>query len=200
MRCPSGHPCVAAVLDLAMSPLARLRPKVVGEARGRVLELGVGTGLNFAHYGDDVESVTGIEPDPHMLRRAAPRAQAARVPVSLHQVGAESMQLDGHYDTLVLTWVLCTIPDVAAALERAVAHLRPGAQVLWVEHTASPHAVLAAGQRVVDPLWTRLAGGCHLTREPVAALEAAGVASLEVRPCGSTWSPVPVFRGVGRVR
>ena len=200
MRCPSGHPCVAAVIDLAMSPLARLRPKVVGKARGRVLELGVGTGLNFAHYGDAVDEVVGVDPDPHMLRRAAPRAQAAAVPVSLRQVGAEAMELDGRFDTLVLTWVLCTIPDVQTALERAVSQLRPDAQVLWVEHTLSPHAVIAAGQRVVDPLWTRLAGGCHLTREPVAALEAAGVASLDVRPCGSTWSPVPVFRGVGRVR
>jgi len=87
MRHSEGHPVVAAVIDLVMAPLARLRPGVIGQAGGQVLELGAGTGLNLRHYHDDVD-LHAVEPDPHMLRRARQRAQGLPFPVELIEVGA----------------------------------------------------------------------------------------------------------------
>lgn len=194
---PDGHPFLASIIDLAMAPLARVRPGVIGQARGRVLEIGCGTGLNFALYGAEVTEVVAVEPDPHMLRRARPRAQAASVPITLRPIGAEALdEPSASFDTVVFTFVLCTLPDPDVAIARAVEALRPGGRVLWVEHTRASCGVMRGLQRLVDPLWTRFAGGCHLTRDPTAMLRAAGVGIDEVLPCGTQCQPVPVSRGV----
>lgn len=165
-----------------------------------MLEVGVGTGLNLAHYGAEVSEVVGIEPDPHMLARARARLSSASVPVELVQVGAESLPFEaGSFDTVVLTWVLCTIPDVEGALREIVRVLRPDGRVLWVEHTRSRYGVLAAGQAVLNPAWRCMAGGCNLTRDPVALMRAAGLVVEEVRPRGSELSPVPIYQGTARI-
>ena len=183
-----------------MSPIARLRPRIVGEARGRVLEVGVGTGLNLVHYGEGVSEVVGVEPDPHMLARARARQASARVPVELVQVGAEAMPFEpASFDTILLTWVLCTIPDVDGALREIVRVLRPEGQVLWVEHTRSRYGVMAAGQAVLNPAWRCLAGGCNLTRDPVELMTKAGLMVEGVHPRGSELSPVPIYQGTARL-
>jgi len=194
-----GHPCLAAVIDLAMLPLARLRPKVVEGAAGRVLELGCGTGLNFDHYGPAVSEVVGVEPDPHMLRRARRRAEAAGVPIRL--VAGDIFDLPADeppFDTLILTFVLCTIPDAPAALERAVALLAPKGRVLWVEHHAASCRPGRWAQGAIEPTWKLAAGGCHLTREPVGLLRGAGLTVEEVTACGGQCGLVPVSRGWAR--
>lgn len=193
---PEGHPLVAAVLDPVMAPMARVRPRVLASARGRVLEVGAGTGLNLHLYGDGVDEVIAIEPDPHMRRRAVPRAERATVPVLLEGHSGEALPYEaGSFDTVVLTWVLCTIPDASAAVAEVHRVLRPGGRVLFAEHTRSRHGVVHGLQRVVDPVWKHLAGGCHLTRDPITLLEDAGLAVEMVRPCGSEWSPIPIYRG-----
>ncbi len=199
MRCPGGHPFVASVLDLVMFPLARQRASVIRGARGRVLELGVGTGLNLPLYDPEtVGAVVGIEPDPHMRRRAAGRLQAARVPAALEAGSAEELPFgDGSFDTVVFTWVLCTVPDAAAAVAEAHRVLVEGGQLIFAEHVRSPHDGIARVQDAVDPVWTRLAGGCHLNRDTLALMGGAGFAEVSIKPPQSTdWSLAPSYRGV----
>jgi SAM-dependent methyltransferase len=196
VRRPEGHPLVAACLDLAMAGFARLRPDVIGRARGRVLEIGVGTALNLPHYGD-IELV-GVEPDPHMARRARARAAALGRPLALYEIGAEALPFpDASFDTVVATFVFCTIPDAEAAAREAVRVLRPGGTVLFAEHVRSGVPTVAAVQAALDPLWGRMAGGCRLTRDPVALLHDAG-AEVEATPHGAFFSLTPVTTGVAR--
>lgn len=187
---------IAASLDLVMASMGRLRPKVIGLAQGRVLEVGVGTGLNLEHYGDGVVEVVGIEPDPHMIRRARARAAKAPVPVRLEQVGAERLPFDdASFDTVVLTWVLCTIPDVEAAVLELRRVLKVGGRLLAVEHTRARSPVMAGVQAAIDPAWQFFAGGCHLCRDPWALLADAGFQLEEVQPCGAEFHLAPVYRG-----
>lgn len=201
MRRPDGHPVLAAVLDLAMRPMAGLRHKVVPLAAGRVLEVGVGTGLNAAVYAtDQLTELVGIEPDPHMLARARPRYDALPLPVRLVQCGAEAMPFaDGHFDTIILTFTLCTIPDVESAVREMFRVLAPGGTLHFAEHTTSDHRPMQIVQGVVDPVWNRLAGGCHLTRDAVQLLERGGFQVESVYPHGrGPFRMAPIHRGLAR--
>lgn len=200
MRRPDGHPLLALGLDLVMAPMAHLRPPLLAEARGDVLELGVGTGVNLAHYlPGQVRSVTAIEPDPHMIRKAGPRAEAAAVPVHIRRLSAEALPFDdASFDTVVATWVFCTIPDASAAAFEAWRVLRPGGRLLFVEHVAAEHPPMRAVQGLLDPAWQRVAGGCHLTRDPVQTFREAGFVIDELRSFGPTrWNLVPQLGGAG---
>jgi len=201
VRRPSGHPLVASLLDWAMTPMEHLRPDVVGCVDGDVLEIGVGTGLNLRHY-PDVASWHGIEPDPHMRRRAAPRLQASGMAGSIDAAGAEALPFaDASFDVVLATWVWCTIPEPEAAAREVRRVLRPGGRVVWIEHVGSDHPPMRWLQRGLDPLWTRLAGGCHLTRDPVALLESVGLAVDDVTHVGpQRWTPAPQRRGVATRR
>ena len=185
MLCPDGHRLLAATLDWVMWPLDKLRPRVVQHARGRVLELGVGTGLNLPHYvPEQVQQWHGIEPDPHMCARAQPRVDRAPFRTALHQCGAESLPFeDQHFDSVVCTFVLCTIPDLDAALAEVARVLAPGGSLHLAEHTLSDQKPMRALQGMMEPAWNRLAGGCHLTRQPLQHLRALGFEG-EVRGSG----------------
>ena len=153
-----NHPWLAAMLDWAMRPLYPARRLVIPEARGSVLEVGVGTGLNFGLYGA-VDELVGIEPDPNMLVRARARVASLAFPVTLHQVGAERMPFpDARFDTVVVTFTLCTIPDPPAALAEIRRVLKPGGKLLFVEHTRSVQPPLGALQLAAQ-LVDRLRGG-----------------------------------------
>ncbi len=193
---PAGHPIQAALLGLLMLPMLPLRRAVVPEARGRVLEIGCGTGMNFAHYGG-IDALYAIEPDPHMLRRARRRASRLTFPVQVEQAGAERLPYpDAFFDTVLVTWVLCTIPDPAAALREARRVLRPGGRLVYVEHTRAHGRVAAWMQDKLTPGWMKLFGGCHLNRDSVARIRDAGFARVEERACGrDTWTMVPQYRG-----
>lgn len=198
MRSPDGHPILAACLDYAMAGLARYRPAVVGAARGRVLEIGVGTGLNLPLYGD--VDLVGVEPDPHMLRRAHARLERSGRSAELLPASAEALPFpDASFDTVVATFVFCTIPDAGRAAAEALRVLAPGGVLLFAEHVASPLSAVAGVQRALDPVWQRLGGGCHLTRDPVALLRAAG-GHVEVEARGTEWTLAPVRTGRVTVR
>lgn len=194
-----GHPWLAATIDVMMRPLYPARRLVVPEARGDVLELGVGTGLNFGLYGQ-VESLAGIDPDPFMLARARARATELALPIELHQAGAEALPFDrGRFDTVVMTFTLCTIPDVAASLAEARRVLKPGGRLLFVEHTRSIQPSLGRVQDALTPLWKRLGGGCHLNRPAPDLIARAGFRMAEREPVWrERWTLMPVYRGVAQ--
>jgi ubiquinone/menaquinone biosynthesis C-methylase UbiE len=170
-----GHPLVAAFYDPMMRVqhlfgLARQRARTAREATGRVLELGVGTGLNLPYYANAAE-VVGIEPDPHMLSRARSRVAAARCRVELIEGSAEALPFeDGSFDSVVVSLSLCTIPDAAAALREARRVLRPDGRLLFLEHVRAERPWAARLQDRLERPWMRVAGGCHLNRDTVAAI------------------------------
>ncbi len=165
------------LIHLAMRAevLRPYRASVAGAAEGRVLEFGIGSGLNLPLYGEGVTSVIGLEPSAGLLARAERSAAAASVPVELVEGSAEALPLpDRSIDTVVTTWTLCTIPDAARALGEARRVLRPGGSLLFVEHGRAPEPVVARWQDRLDPFWSPIAGGCHLNRRIDALIEAAG--------------------------
>ena len=170
---------------------------VVPEATGKVLEVGVGTGLNFGLYRD-IESLAGVEPDPYMLERSRPRAAELPFPAELHQAGGEKMPFaDATFDTAVITFTLCTIPDPAAALAEVRRVLKPGGRVLFAEHTRSIQPLVGSVQDLLTPLWNVIGGGCHLNRRAVELVQAAGFALRQVEPVwGERWTLFPVYRGI----
>jgi len=151
------------------------RRRVAAAARGRVLEVGIGSGYNLRHYGPDVEAVVGVDPSPHLLARADKAPRRAGLPLELHVLDAERLPFaDDSFDTVVMTWVLCSVPDVPTALAELRRVLRPGGRLVFVEHGLAPEPGVQAWQRRLTPLWRPLAGGCHLDRPADALLEAAG--------------------------
>lgn len=183
-----------------MRPLDKLRPKTIVLARGRTLELGVGTGLNFAFYGPEVTHLTGLEPDPANLSLARERAAALSCEWELVQGDAQSIPLpDATFDTVVATWTLCSIGDPARALREVRRVLVPGGQLVYLEHGRSPHRAMRLAQRLADPCWQRVSRGCHLMREPHRLVADAGLAPERIiTVSASPWSPFPMFAGLAR--
>ena len=195
---PDGHPILARTLDVIMSPLASVRGRVVPLARGRVLEVGIGTGANLPLYGD-IEHLTGLEPDPHMRARAAQRAADRSFPVELVDADAAALPFaDGSFDTVVATFVLCTIPDAAGAARELHRVLRPDGLLIYAEHTCAHGSPMRRAQQLVTPVWKRLAGGCHLDRDGLALLRDAGFTLSPMSPERPANHPLPVHYGVGR--
>lgn len=159
-------------------PITKLRRSLVPRARGVVLELGLGSGLNLALYDPaKVSRVYGLEPEAAMLAKARRRAAASPVPVTVLAEGAESVSLDERsIDTVLVTFSLCTIPDVAGALREARRVLKPDGHLLFCEHGRSPDPALFKRQAWIEPAWKRAFGGCHLTRDIPALIEGAGFA------------------------
>ncbi len=146
------------------------RPRCVGLARGRVLELGSGSGYNLPHYGPQVSEVLAVEPSRVSRRLAAKQISKAAMPVRFVELDGASLALeDRSVDTVLSTWTLCTIPDLSRALAEVRRVLRPGGRLCFLEHGRSPDAKIARWQDRLTPLHRRLTGGCHLNR-PIADL------------------------------
>ena len=165
-------------------PVQRQREKVVPEARGRVLEIGMGSGLNLPFYDPDrVEFVWGLEPSGGMRRKARRHVEAAPVDVHWLDLPGEEIPLDDHSaDTVVLTYTLCTVPEARQALAQMHRVLRPGGTLLFCEHGLAPDASVRRWQDRINPVWRRVAGGCHLNRPIADLIREAGFAidSLEM--------------------
>jgi ubiquinone/menaquinone biosynthesis C-methylase UbiE len=168
---------VPRLLDLAMrnGVLDHYRQRTIETARGLVLEVGVGSGLNLPLYGPAVTHVFGLDPSPELLRLASRRAADLAIPVSLLRASAEHLPLaDAVFDTIVMTWTLCSIPKPIAALTEMRRVLRPGGRLLFVEHGLSPEIRTARWQHRLTPYWRRISGGCHLDRKMDELIRAAG--------------------------
>jgi ubiquinone/menaquinone biosynthesis C-methylase UbiE len=166
----------------SMPPISDLRRQLVPGAEGVVLELGLGSGLNLPFYDPaKVSRVFGLEPEPAMLKRARKRAAQAPVPVTVLAQTAETVSLDDDsVDTVLVTFSLCTIPDVASALRGARRVLKPGGRLLFCEHGRSPDPEVFRRQERIEPLWKKLFGGCHLTRDIPGLIRDAGFAIDEL--------------------
>lgn len=159
-----------------LKPTMRQRAKLVPQARGRVLEMGVGSGLNLPFYdADRVTQLHALDPSPELWRLAGERVAELGIAVEYLEAGAEAVPLgDRSVDTVVITYTLCTLPDVAGALAEARRVLRRGGQLLFCEHGAAPDRGVRRWQDRLNPAWRRLAGGCHLNRNAPALIEQAG--------------------------
>jgi len=164
----------------ASSPIMKQRAKIVPLASGRVLELGIGMGLNLALYdADKVESVAGVDPAAELRALALAAPRDPRLAVSVVEGTAEALPFpDASFDCVVCTFTLCSVQAPATALAEARRVLKPGGRFLFCEHGLAPDAEVAKWQRRVEPIWKRLAGGCHLTR-PVAGTIAASGFSIQ---------------------
>jgi ubiquinone/menaquinone biosynthesis C-methylase UbiE len=155
--------------------LAAYRNRVVPAAEGRVLEIGIGSGLNLPFYSRKAEHVIGLEPSPKLLSMARQVLRPAPGPVELVEGSAEAIPLeDRSVDTVVTTWTLCSIPDVARSLREMRRVLKPGGRLLFVEHGRAPDASVRWWQDHLNPAWKRLGGGCHLNRAIGPLIEGAG--------------------------
>ncbi len=151
------------------------RDRALAGLAGRVLELGAGNGLNFGHYPAGVTEVVAVEPDDVLRAMAGERAADSPVPVRVVAGHAGALPAeDGSVDAAVASLVLCSVPDVAAALGELRRVLRPAGELRFFEHVRSAGRVRGLLQDVVTPLWSRGAGGCHLNRDTATAIERAG--------------------------
>jgi SAM-dependent methyltransferase len=142
---------------------------------GMLCEVGAGQGLNFAHYPNTATRVLAVEPEPTLRRHAVDAAARAPIPVEVFDGTANALPLDdASCDAVVASLVLCTVPDLADALAEMRRVLRSGGQLRFYEHVRSAHRLVAVGEDLVTPIWSRFAGGCHPNRDSVAAITAAG--------------------------
>ncbi len=157
------------------------REQVVPKARGRVLEIGIGTGLNLPHYArEQVDSITGIDPATELHPWAARRARDAGLQVELVPLQAEALPFAEHsFDTVLVTYALCTIADPVAALHEMRRVLKPEGQLIYCEHGLAPEDAVQRWQRRIGPIWCRCAGGCQLDRDIPALIQSAGFELLE---------------------
>lgn len=172
------------VVHLACStgPNMKQREKLVPHARGRVLEIGIGSGLNLDFYDPEhVTKVWGLDPSPEMLGMAATAARKVPIEVEMVLAGGEEMPLDSNsFDTVVITYTLCTISDSELALREMARVLKPGGELLFCEHGAAPDVNVLRWQRRLNPLWRRLGGGCHLDRDTPDLLRRGGFEITEM--------------------
>lgn len=155
--------------------VAEHRERLLMGLIGRVVEVGAGNGLNFSHYPGTVTEVIAVEPEPYLRAQAGLAAQNASVKVTVVNGDAEHLPVeDASVDAAVTSLVLCSVGNPAAALTEIRRVLRPGGELRFYEHVCASDARLARIQRVVDPIWSRFAGGCRLSRSTLETIQAAG--------------------------
>jgi ubiquinone/menaquinone biosynthesis C-methylase UbiE len=161
-------------LSMRNKHLAAYRDRVVSAATGRVLEVGIGSGLNLPRYSPHVQQVIGLEPSPKLLNMARHVGRQS-FPVDLIEGSAEEIPLENaSVDTVVTTWTLCTIPDASRALTEMRRVLKPGGRLMFVEHGRAPDPNVVYWQDRLTPIWKRLGGGCHLNRAIESLIQSSG--------------------------
>lgn len=174
-------------LDCACGTKAvgEMRARIVPQAAGTVLEIGIGSGLNLPFYDErKVRRVIGLDPAGAMLTRARRRARAVAFPVEFVALGAERIPLHAaSVDTALSTYTLCTIPNPVEALREIRRVLKPGGRLLFCEHGLAPETEVAKWQHRLDRPWSCMAGGCHLNRDVPEILEAGGFVIETLQTC-----------------
>jgi ubiquinone/menaquinone biosynthesis C-methylase UbiE len=190
-------------LSMRQQNLAAYRSRVVPAAEGRVLEIGIGSGLNLPFYSRKAAHVVGLDPSPKLLSMARQAARAASGPVELVEASAEAIPLDSKsVDSVVTTWTLCSIPDAPRSLREMRRVLKPGGRLLFVEHGRAADPSVRWWQDFLTPAWKRIGGGCHLNRAIATLIENAGF-HLERIETGYMRGPRPLtfmYEGSARPR
>jgi ubiquinone/menaquinone biosynthesis C-methylase UbiE len=197
-----GHPWFAATYDFLTQfgerrMLGPLRQRLVGAAKGQVLELGAGTGANFRYYPASA-TIIATEPDPFMLARARKRAAELGRAIALCQCPAEALPFaDASFDTVVATLVFCSVQDPIRALTEMRRVLKPTGTFRFIEHVRAD-GLSGRVQDMLTPIQHRLAAGCHLNRRTASSIEAAGLAIVELEQRRLPLTPLII--GVARAR
>lgn len=158
------------------------RGEMLAGLRGRVIEVGAGIGSNFKHYPPSVDEVVAVEPEAYLRAKATDAAKDAPVKVTVVEGLADRLPgEDESFDAGVASLVLCSVPDQASALAELRRVIKPGGELRFYEHVISNQPKSARTQRMLNPVWTRMAGGCNLQRDTGAAIEAAGFHVLHKR-------------------
>ena len=193
------HPIFARIYDrfsraAEAEGAAEHRDELLAGLTGRVIEVGAGNGLNFAHYPPTVSEVVAVEPEAFLRGRAESAARQAKVPVTVVDGTSEGLPVeDGSVDVGVASLVLCSVPDLARALAELHRVIRPGGELRFYEHVVSKRPRVARRQRLADKtLWPRVSGGCHASRDTLAAIELAGFAVERCRRFRFSPGPLPV--------
>jgi len=163
-------------LACGSKPTTKQREKVVPQAVGDVLEIGFGSGLNLPFYDQQkVRKIFALEPSAEMRKLSGERVSASTMDIEFIDLPGEEIPLDANsVDTVLMTFTLCTIPDVAAALEGMRRVLKPGGKLVFCEHGKAPDAGVLKWQNRLNPAWQKIGGGCNLNRDIPALLEASG--------------------------
>jgi len=172
------------LVDVAMrnKEAMRYRSQIVPQARGMVLEIGVGSGLNLPFYGTGVEQLYGLDPSEELLVMAGKKSRAIAFPVDFLAYPGEEIPLDDRcIDTVVTTWTLCSIPDPAKALREMRRVLKPGGILLFAEHGLAPEPQVQGWQQFLNPLWSRITGGCNLNRQMDKLIQASGFRIVDLK-------------------
>jgi ubiquinone/menaquinone biosynthesis C-methylase UbiE len=178
------HYVFPRLLDVVMSNrrLHGPRDRTLAPARGRILEIGFGTGRNLGHYPPNVQRIEAIDPDLDLDRLSMPRIANSAIAVDFHHLDAEHLPFeDGRFDTVVSTFTLCSIPDVVHALSEVRRVLKRGGRMLFLEHGRAPDPSVARWQDRLNGAWMPLAGGCHLNRPVRALIEEAGLVPQDLK-------------------
>jgi ubiquinone/menaquinone biosynthesis C-methylase UbiE len=166
------------LVDFACSakPTMRQREKVIPLAQGRVLEIGIGSGLNLPYYQPErVTRLWGLDPSPEMRKRAERAARAVPIGVELLDLPGDEIPLERDcVDTVVTTYTLCTIPETEPALGEMIRVLSPGGRLIFCEHGRAPDASVRRWQDRLNPIWERMSGGCQLNRPIPQVIEEGG--------------------------
>jgi ubiquinone/menaquinone biosynthesis C-methylase UbiE len=179
-------------LSMRNRRLLPYRKRTIGLAEGRVLEIGVGSGLNLPFYGHSVREILALHPAPQLIAMARKLADACAVPVTFIESSAEAIPIDDDsVDTIVTTWTLCTIPQAIAAIADMRRVLRPSGRLLFVEHGLAPDKGVRWWQDRLTPAWRCVSGGCHLNR-PIARMIEEGGFSVDRLETGYMPGPKPL--------
>jgi SAM-dependent methyltransferase len=190
------------IIDIAMrnEETTRLRAAWVPHARGEVLEIGIGSGLNLPFYSSNVHRVYGVDPSVELQRMARKRAMAGPIEVEFLSQSAEEQLpfANASIDTVVITWALCSIPNAPKALQQVKRVLKASGRLIFLEHGRAPDPGIAVWQDRITPLWKHIGGGCHLNRKIDDLIMAAGFRITELKTCYLT-GPRPMtytYQGV----
>jgi ubiquinone/menaquinone biosynthesis C-methylase UbiE len=161
---------------------ARCRSEIVPQARGEVLEVGIGSGFNLPFYSKQVIRIQGVDPSTKLLQMTRERAKSVSFPVDLLNASAEEIPVESQsVDTVVMTWSLCSIPNPEAALAEMLRVLKPGGDLLFIEHGRSSDSNIQMWQDRINRPWRAFAGGCNLNRKVDSLISSAGFRILQMK-------------------